>query len=163
MREVNKPKLRKTVMMPVGQVLLSKIDEKMAKVKAAAAEPTGKGDLLIIDGFFGRMFRSDEGCVRDELNEFCRQYNEMCRQLDEDPAHQYFECMNWNDLYALHGVIPSIVGDQWGYSNSEDYRVEMDFQVSFVTDNDWVEKFGEPYLYYEPYEWCYPDPCYLEV
>ena len=159
----NNQKLRRTASIPVGRVLLSKIDEKMSKVKAAAAEPTGKGNLLVIDGFFGRMFRSDEGCVRDEIDEFCRQYNEMCMKLDEDPAHQYFEVMNWNDLYALHGIIPGIAQDQWGYTNSEEYRVQMDFDIDYVTKGPWVEKFGEPYLYYEPKEWCYPDPCYMEV
>ena len=154
---------RKIVQMQMGQIMLSKIDSDLARKKAVAAEPTGKGDLLIIDGFFGRMFRSDEGCVRDELDEFCREYNEYCRRLDEDPAGEYFEVMNWNDLYSLHGIIPSIAGNQWGYSNSEEYRVEMGFRVDYVTEGEWVKKLGEPYLYYEPYEWCYPDPCYMEV
>ena len=153
---------RKIVPMQIGSIMLSKIDEKLARQKALAAEPTGKGDLLIIDGFFGRMFRSDEGCVRDEIDEFCRQYDEMCRQLDEDPAHEYVEVLSWNDLYRLHGIIPGIAQDQWGYANSEDYRVHMKFEIKYVTEGPWVDLFGEPFLFYEPREQCYPDPCYLE-
>ena len=153
---------RKIVPMQIGSITLSKIDEKLARQKALAAEPTGKGNLLIIDGFFGRMFRSDEGCVRDEIDEFCRQYYEICRRLDEDPAGQYFEVMSWNDLYALHGIIPGMAQDEWGYSNSEDYRVDMKFNIDYVTEGKWVDLLGEPYLIYYPMEWCYPDPCYLE-
>ena len=154
---------RKIVPMQVGQILLSKISPELAKEKALAAEPTGKGNTLIIDGFFGRMFRSDEGCVRDEIDEFCRQYEEICRRLDEDPAHQYYEVLSWNDLYALHGIIPGMVQDQWGFTNSEDYRVDMDFGIEYITEGEWVDKLGEPYLLYYPKEWSYPDPCYMEV
>lgn len=161
--KVRKPGFGKVVNMPVGHLLLTNINKELGRQKALAAEPTGKGDLLIIEGFFGRMFRSDEGCVRDELEEYCRQYKEICRRLDEDPAHQYFEVMSWNDLNALHGVIPSVAGDYWVYANSEDYRVELDFDIYLMTEGEWVEKLGEPYLYYEPYEWCYPDICYMEV
>lgn len=153
---------RKIVPMQMGFITLSKIDEKLARQKALAAEPTGKGNLLIIDGFFGRMFRSDEGCVRDELDEYCRQYTENCRRLDEDPAHEYYEVLSWNDLYALHGIIPGMVQDQWGYANSDDYRVELSFNIDYITEGKWVDLLGEPYLIYYPMEWCYPDPCYLE-
>ena len=153
----------KVVPMQIGRILLSKIDNDMAKKKAIAAEPTGKGDLLIIDGFFGRMFRSDEGCVRDELDEYCRQYNEICRRLEEDPAHEYYEVLNYNDLYGLHGIIPSVAGNLYGYTNSEDYSVDLKFDIQYITEGEWVDMFGEPYLYYQPYEWCYPDPCYMEV
>lgn len=134
-----------------------------AKEQASCAEKTGKGDLLVIDGFLGRMFRSDEGCVRDELNEFIRRYNESCMRLDEDPAGEYFEVMNWNDLYTLHGLIPNIAGDMFGYTNSEDYRVDLAFDVRMVEDGEFTERFGEKYLYYEPMEFCLPDPCYKEV
>lgn len=153
----------KVVPMQIGRILLSRIDSDLAKKKAVAAEPTGKGDLLVIEGYFGRMFRSDEGCVRDELEEYCREYREICRRLAEDPAHQYYEVLNYNDLYGLHGIIPSIAGNQYGYTNSEDYSVELEFKVDYISEGEWVDKFGEPYLYYEPEEWCYPDPCYMEV
>lgn len=153
----------KVVPMQIGRILLSRIDSDMAKRKAIAAEPTGKGNLLVIDGFFGRMFRSDEGCVRDELDEYCRQYNEICRRLEEDPAHEYYEVLNYNDLYGLHGIIPSVAGNLYGYTNSEDYSVDLKFDIEYITEGEWVDKFGEPYLYYQPKEWCYPDPCYMEV
>ena len=160
---------RKIIPMQVGRTLIttgfrsSLFDEVHMKQKAVCAEPTGKGNLLILDAYFGRMFRSDEGCVRDELDEYCRLYYELCRKLDEDPAHQYYEVLSWNELYSLHGIIPSIAGDSFGYTNTDDYRVELDFDVGLITDGEWVEKLGEPFLCYQPFEWCYPNPCYMEV
>ena len=134
------------------------------KLKAAYAEPTGKGDLLIIEGFFGRMFRSDEGCVRDELDEFSRKYHEICQRYDDDPAHEYYEVMSYDELFYLHGLIPAVGPTGWGYTNTPDYRVSsIDFDVYLVTEGEWVDKLGEKYLYYCPKEYCTPDPCYLEV
>ncbi len=153
----------KVVPMQIGTLRLSNIDKDLARQKALMAEPTGKGNLLVIDGFFGRMFRSDEGCVREENDEFIRQYNDICRRFDEDPAHQYFEVMNWNDLNMLHGIVPGLGQDGWGYTNSEDYRVELKFRYEYVTEGEWVDKFGEPYLIFWPCECCQPDPCYMEV
>lgn len=154
---------RKIVPMQLGSINLSKIDDKLIKQKVLAAEPTGKGDLLIIDGFFGRMFRSSEKCVREEIDEFCKQYEEMCRRLDEDPAHEYYEVLSWNDLYSKHPIITAPAQDQWGYTNSDDYRVDLMFQIDYVTEGKWVDLFGEPYLIYYPMDWCTPDPCYMEV
>ena len=134
------------------------------KEKVRYAEPTGKGNLLVLDGFLGRMFRSDEGCVRDEINEFIRKYNEICMRLDEDPAHMCFDTMSWNDLYMLHGLVPSIAGDTFGYTNLEDYRVGLKFDIYMVEDGQSIMgNLGEPYLYYEPCSFCQPEMCYREV
>ena len=145
---------------PVAHINLDGIDWKQ---KAVAAEPTGKGDLLCIDGWFGRMFRSCRECVEDELDEYVRMYNEMCARLDEDPAHEYYEVLSWNDLYYLHGLMPSIAGDEWGYTNTDDYRVDMDFRIEYIDHGEYYELFGEPYIVYYPYDWCTPDACYKEV
>lgn len=157
--QTKRPKARIVDMMVAGPM-----SEGTIRKKAVSAEPTGKGDLLVVNGWTGRMFRSDEGCVRDELKEFNRKYLEDCARYDEDPAHMYCEVMNWNDLYYLHGLIPIEGGDHEGWTNSEDYRVSsIDFNCKMVTEGDWVNLLGEPYLYYSPKEWCYPDPCYMEV
>lgn len=136
---------------------------KVYREKALAAEPTGKGDVLIVDGFFGRMFRSHPDCVDDELDEFVRQYNEMCQKLDEDPAHEFFEVLSYNDLYYLHGIVPGYAQGSWGWTNTDDYRVNLEFDRKFVEDNDWAELFGEGFYYYCPKEFCVPDPCFMEV
>ena len=75
MNQMVKPKRRIIKDLPVGHINITSVDW---KEKALAAEPTGKGNLLCIDGFFGRMFRSCAECVDDELNEYVRMYNESC-------------------------------------------------------------------------------------
>ena len=142
----------------------SKYDAKLYHAKAIAAEPTGKGDTLIIEGFFGRMFRSDVGCVEDELEQFVSMYEDICQKFDEDPAHEFYEVMSYNDLYSLHGLMPGAAQGSWGYTNTKDYRVlPLEFRTTYVTEGAWVDLFGEPYFYYCPKEHCVPDPCYLEV
>lgn len=157
---MTKPKRRIIKDLPVGHVNISSVDW---KEKALAAEPTGKGNLLCIDGFFGRMFRSCAECVDDELDEYVRMYNESCRRFDEDPAHECYEVQSWNDLYCLHGLIPSIAGDEWGYTNTEDYRVDMEFETKLIEQGEYYELFGEKYYIYFPRDYCVPSPCYKEV
>ena len=133
------------------------------KEKATYAEPTGKGNLLIVEGFFGRMFRSSEECVRRELKEFSEKNDYYCRLNDEDPRHEFYEVLSWNDLYELHGLIPTYGGNLWGYTNSEDYRTDILWDIEMVTSGMWAEQFGEPFLLYSPREGSYPMECYLEV
>ena len=133
------------------------------KSKALAAEPTGKGNLLVMEGYFGRLFRSSEECVRKELKEYKEKYEKLCQMFDEDPAHEYVEVINWNDLYALHGILPTIAGNLYGYTNTEDYRTDIYWTIEMVTEGEWVKKFGEPFLYYYPNEGSQPESWYLEV
>ena len=85
----------------------------------------------------------------------------MC---DEDPAQAYYEVMNWNDLYYMHGLIPSIAGGCWGYTTSSDWRVpSIDWDTEFVREGEWFEQFGEEYFYYNPKQYSVPFECYLEV
>lgn len=148
---------------PFDGIVLKDENIELFKNKTIYAEPTGTGNLLVVDGFFGRMIRASEKFVRDKIDEYCEEYKTICKRLDEDPAAQYFEVMSYNDLYYKLHLIPSIVGDQWGYTNSEDYRVNLKFYIHLFTDGPWVERFHEQFLYFVPYEYCSPDPCYLEV
>lgn len=162
LKQVRPIQIGRNLKKPANEIILKEETIKLFKNKAKYAEPTGKGDLLIIEGYFGRMFRSAEKSVRKELREYCDQYKELCRRFDEDPAKQYYEVLAWNELYNRHTITPSVAGDEWGYRNSDDYRVELDFYIQLHTSGPWVERLGEAYLYYEPYEWCPPFPCNLE-
>lgn len=131
--------------------------------KAAYAEETGMGDLLCIEGFFGRPFRSDRQYVEEILCEYCDMYANMCERFDSDPGNpNNYEVICWNDLYSMLNLIPSMAGDSYGYVNSDDYRVEMDFETKMVDQGEWVDCFKEPFFYFTPKPSCYPDPCYRE-
>lgn len=134
------------------------------KKKAKYAEPTGMGDLLCYETWFGRIFRSDEDFVRDVVAEFCEEYKEMCMKMDEDPAHQYFEVTSYDDLFNMLHLMPGYGPEGWGYSNTEDYRVNLEFDIlRHTVGSSLYEKFGEDVLTITPRDYCAPDPCYLEV
>lgn len=132
--------------------------------KAELAEPTGMGDILCIEGYFGRPFRSDPELVDDILCEFADMHDRMCQRFDEaEDGQKQYEVMCWNDLYRMLNLIPSTAGDQYGYVNSEDYRVDgIDFETKWIDQGEWVDCFREPFYYFRPKDGCGPDPCYLE-
>lgn len=129
-------------------------------------EETGRGNLLCYEAYGGRLFRSDEGAVREAVEKFVADYKQACQMLDEDPAHVFFEVYNFNDLYMLLGICQTHFGDQWGYTNVEDWRVDdLDFDVYILEDTagTMFEKFNEPVLIIEPGVNSYPMECYREV
>ena len=134
--------------------------------KAELAEPTGMGDTLCIEGYFGRVFRSDRQLVEEILAEQCDMYDRMCERFDkakENEKEAVMEVLCWNDLYRMLNLIPSIAGDSYGYVNSPDYRVSaMDFDTKWCDQGEWVDCFREPFFYFNPKPFCVPDPCYLE-
>lgn len=125
--------------------------------KALLAEPTGRGTDLIVDKYFGRTFLSDAGCVEDNLDKFIEEYEDRCRRFDEDPAHEYVDPLTYNDLYMLQGVIPSIAGYDWAWSNTEEYRVAMKFKTDWVDSGEWVYRFGTRFFMFEPYAGSEPE------
>ena len=128
--------------------------------KHPSIEDTGRGDTLCYEAWGGRLFFSDEGAVREAVDKFCENYREMCELVRSDPTHETLDIMNFNDLYSLLGIVPSPFGDVWGYSTSEDYAVNLDFDVDYIlpTENEVADAFGCKILRIEPsVSACYPD------
>ena len=146
---------------PVGH--FQRIGPKKGKLQTV--EETGLGNTLCYEAYGGRLFRSDEGAVREAVDKFIEDYVRSCQNLDEDPAHRYYEVYNFNDLYSLLGILPTHFGDRWGYTNSEDYRMSLGFDITYVDDlkDTYFEEIGEPVLVIEPYSDCYPLEYYREV
>lgn len=131
-------------------------------------EETGKGQLLCYLGYSGRFFRSDEGCVRDEIDYFIDEYNKSCERYDADPANEYEEALSLNDLYYLLGVTDSYFGHQWVYPNTEEYRVHLKINVKLLKKEDFAqttfEGITEDVLLIEPDHDSYPiDVDYLDM
>ena len=133
--------------------------------KHPSIEDTGRGTTLCYEAWGGRLFYSDEGAVREAVNKFVEDYTEMCRRSAEDPAHEFYDVTNLNDLYSLLGILPTHLGDAWGYSSSEDYALDLDYRVEMVypTENEIADLFGCQVLIIEPYNPnSYPDFYYRE-
>lgn len=164
------PKQHKRIRLvkPIVVAMPKKTDfnEKVWLKKAQYAEVTGLGEHLCIEGYFGRIFRSDPALIEEALCEYGDMYQRMCNRYDEAPENNkadVAEVMCWNDLYRMLNLIPSIAGDQYGYVNSEDYRIDaMDFDTKEVDQGEWVDLFREPFYYFAPKPGSYPDPWYLE-
>lgn len=133
--------------------------------KHPSIEDTGRGTTLCYEAWGGRLFFSDEGAVREAVDKFVEDYAEYCRRSEEDPAQIYVEVVNFNDLYALLGILPTHLGDAWGYNSSPDYARDLVFRVEMVypTENEIADIFGCQVLIIEPYDDnTYPDYYYRE-
>ena len=133
------------------------------KVTGITIEETGRGRTLCFDQLFGRLFRDDPACLRDICDRFCERYNDSCEKLDEDPKFENYDVTNYNELYACIGIIPSTVGDNWGWTNDQDWRVHLEFEYETITGGPLVQKFGEDVFCFGPKQHCEPMECYREV
>jgi len=148
-------KLHKIMEVPIGKVQ-----------RHITIEETGKGNLLCLDKYGGRLFRSDEGAVRKAIKTFEEDYIRACCMFDEDPAHMYMATYNYNDLYSLLGILPTTFGDQFGYTNVDGYRTDdLQFKIELIDDysSEFLGKINEPILVFEPEYGCYPNEFYREV
>ena len=114
-------------------------------------EITGNGNLLCYEGFFGRWFRSSETCVREAVDKFMQLYAEG-------------NYINYNDLYSLLNIAITHAGNEYGYSQSEDYHCDMEFDIVRIPEDENFEGMKEEVLVLEPAgRYSYPIDCYMEV
>jgi hypothetical protein len=132
-------------------------------IKTPTIETTGLGNQLCYDYFLGRIFYDDELHLRKCVKEFIDEYHASCRRLDEDPAHECYDVTNYNDLYKKIGIETTIVGDQFGWTNTDDYRVNLRISFVMVDSGSMYEKYGnQKILFFGPEDDCLPDQCYME-
>lgn len=112
------------------------------------AEETGKGDLLCLEGYSGRWFRSSEHDVRKAMADL----NEMFHNGE-------YVCLN--DFYDLLGIETTHFGHQFGWAANDDY---YDYKHDGIAmEANLMDDFGknEPVLAIDIYT--YPMECWLEV
>ncbi len=128
-------------------------------------EDTGRGDTICLDMQFGRLFLSDEKAVRENCAAFNEEYQRMCRAVDEDPAGEYYDVLNYNDLYQMQGLKwNTVAGDDYGWPSAKDWRVHsIDFEYEWITSGPLVEKYRRKIFGFYPREYCKPELCYREV
>lgn len=143
------------------------------KAKAIAAEPTGTGNTLCLEKPFGRLFRADEKFVEKKILEYQEEYRQACKRMNEEEENHektglpipldVYMVISWNDLYEKLNLIPSEMGDAYGYTNSSGAQVDLYFEYYFHTNDDYSEKYGEPIFTFGPCPGALPDPWYLDV
>ena len=141
-------------------------DEDTFKTTLRTLEDTGYGNLLCYESYGARPFLSSEEEARAGVKRFVDNYNRMCRLYDEDPQHDYCEVMNWNDLYHELHILESTFGNKWGYSNNEEYRVMLQFNIYMMenTVGTYFQNMADKVLIIEPWDqYCTPFDFYMEV
>ena len=125
--------------------------KEVSKILQPTVEMTGNGDLLCYEGHFGRWFRSSEEAVRKAISAYKEEYDNGA-------------CLSFNELYYKFGITPSQIGDEFGYTPSEDYRSEMEFDVTLLPAEENFEDRGEAVLVIETASrYSYPLDIYMEV
>ena len=89
-------------------------------------EYTGKGNILCYDGYGGRWFRSSVEAVQEAVDHFIEEYEKGY-------------VLSYNDLYLLLGMAESDFGEQYGYSPSEDWKVDLAFIIDFASKNEMMK------------------------
>lgn len=116
---------------------MEKIDERLVRTEADyisttnpkskkfPAELTGKGELLCLDGQFGKWFRSSKEDVDKGIEEFKL-------MVEGDDTHERIHAC-YDDLYELWGTLPTHIGYIFGWPPDEDYRPsEIKFKTTLV-------------------------------
>lgn len=120
---------------------------KYVKMPGPSVEETGRGDVLCLEDYSGRWFRSSEEAVRRAALEF--------KKMHDDGLYICF-----NDLYALLGIVETKFGYDYGFPANSDYCDEQ-----LIIDIDYYEgvtdRFGEPVLVLTIQS--YPMECWQEV
>lgn len=113
-------------------------------------EETGKGDLLVIDGYSGRIFRSSEEAVKEAEEKL------------NDMFHSEKVC-NLNDFYRFLGIEVTHFGHQYGWVNEEDWFDDgpLDFENTLIKKEDDTNPWGEDVLVIDLYT--YPIEYWQEI
>lgn len=149
----NRNKLKQIAENPRVKKLAKSLIPTKEEFKHQTIEETGNGDVLCIEGYSGRLFRSSPEAVIEAQDKLVQQY------LDEDYC-------SMNDYYRYLGIEESQFGYEFGWANNEDwfYKNEpITFSNELVSADAPGNEFGEP-IYCMDIEcnW-YPMQCWQEI
>lgn len=133
-----------------------------APKKGQTIEETGKGDVLCIESFSGRIFRSSPEAVIEAQTKLIDQLLEDSK-LGDAVVHGA-ACMN--DYYRYLGIEESQFGWEYGWVNDEDwfYKNEpIQFSNELISADAPGNQYGEPIYVTEIEEDWFPIQCWYEI
>lgn len=133
-----------------------------APKKGQTIEETGKGDVLCIEAFSGRIFRSSPEAVIEAQSQLIDQLLEDSK-LGDAVVHGS-ACMN--DYYRYLGIEESQFGWEYGWVNDEDwfYKNEpIQFSNELISADAPGNQYGEPVYVTEIEEDWFPIQCWYEI
>ena len=149
----NRNKIKAALEKPEVKKIIGKILPTKEEFKHQTIEETGNGDLLCIEGYSGRIFRSSREVVE-----------EAQKQLSEQYIEDKYCC--YNDYYRNLNILETQFGYDHGWANNEDWyykNEKIEFRNEIIPSDAEGNEFGEDILCIdlEP-EW-YPMECWMEV
>lgn len=147
----NRDKIKDKIMEnPQAKKLVKSLIPTKDEFKHQTIEETGEGDLLIIEGYSGRIFRSSIEAVE-----------EAEKKVSDMFLNERYACLN--DFYKALKIELTHFGHQWGWVNEEDYydNQPLDFENTLVKASDPGNEWGEDLLCIDLYT--YPMECWQEV
>ena len=151
----NRNNLKKLTEKPEIKKVIGKMLPQKEEFKHQTIETTGNGDLLCIDGYSGRIFRSSKDAVIDA--------EEKLNELYVDPECGYC-CLN--DWYRFLGIEESQFGWDYGWANvQEEYypNEPIEFSNELVTADAPGNNYGEPIFCIDIEEYWHPMEGWMEV
>lgn len=141
-----------------GEDTLKEIKEEVHKkvqqkvtARGETVEETGNGDLLCIEGYSGRMFRSSYAAVK-----------RACLELNRRFRNGEYVCLN--DFYKLLGIGVTRFGNEFGWAANEDYYEYKDgikYELTFIKAEECNDGRDEDELIIDIYT--YPMQFWMEV
>ena len=136
----NRKQLEKKLKDAVGEETFDKIKSEIEQKQAnrelihhQTIEETGYGNVLCIEGYSGRLFRSSMEHVDEAIMKF----------------KDYFRgnyCCSMNDFYRFLGIEETLFGWQYGYVNNEEWFYDeegLDIKAHLIPVNEQVNP--DPY------------------
>lgn len=155
----NRDKLKKIANKPEVKKLVGTVYPQKEEFKHQTIEETGNGDLLCIDGYSGRIFRSSQDAVVDAQEKLVEQY------LDEEDGGQFgYAC--YNDYFRFLNIEQSQWGQDYGWANNEDYYLRnepIQFSNELIAADAPGNDYGEPIFCTDLEDIWYPMQCWQEV
>lgn len=129
----NRDFLEKKLEEVVGKERLAEIKQEFVKKESVpkdmidfpCIEITGKGDLLCLEGYSGRWFRSTKEAVEEA--------QEMVKVMHEEGQY-----ISMNDYYGLLGISMTQFGNEFGWPSNKDYCEDiLSFTNTYLEASEW--------------------------
>lgn len=130
--------------------------------KGQTIEETGKGDVLCLEAFSGRLFRSSPEAVIDAQDKLIEQYLEDTPVGNSTVAGS--ACLN--DYYRNLGIEETQFGWEYGWVNDEDWferNEPIQFSNEMISADAPGNDYGEPIYISEIEEDWFPIQCWYQI
>ena len=142
-----------------GGDILKKVDREVSgehlRRTIPTFEETGNGDLICLEGYSGRGFKSSEEAVREAMQRVADRFGDG-------------EYLAYNDIYDELGIVKTHFGNEFGYAPGSDFfDFSFHYDINIIPYEELADDAkgsvpeGAPVLFIDIFT--YPMQCWMEV